>query len=234
MALTNTRTSFGSVTKVLHWLLALAVIAMIPLGLVANRMSHEILTAATFPPEAFVQRAFLLFSLHKTLGIVIFFTALVRIAWAATQPRPALLNGDRRAEAFLARTTHILLYGSLILVPLTGWIEHAATPGLAPIRWPLGQSLPFVTPTPETAALFSGLHRVLERVLVLAILLHTAGALKHHFVDKDATLRRMLAGHIAAEPSTEQPHGPAPAIAALAIWAAALALGALAGIYSPA
>ena len=223
MPRSNTSHSYGSVAKTFHWLVALLILTVIPLGIIANDMAYD-------TSRQLAQKA-LLFSIHKTLGITIFFVALARIFWAITQPKPGLLNADNRLEATLAETAHWLLYGSLVLVPLSGWIGHAATTGFAPIWWPFGQSLPFVPKDEGIAHLFSGLHQVLERVLIVTLVLHIAGALKHHIIDRDATLRRMLPGHVDAPAPPPQHKTALPLIAALIVWAAALAAGAFTGFF---
>jgi len=184
MSASNTARSYGSVTKTFHWLTVLLILTAIPLGIIANKMAYD-------TSDALAMKAFL-FSMHKTVGITAFFVALARIAWALGQPKPAGLHPERKAESFLAELVHWLLYGSLLLVPLSGWIHHASTTGFAPIWWPFGQNLPLVPKSETLADLTAGLHIVFERVLVASILLHIAGALKHHFIDKDDTLRRML------------------------------------------
>jgi polyisoprenoid-binding protein YceI len=108
-------------------------------------------------------------------------------------------------------------------VPLTGWINHAASTGFAPIWWPFGQSLPLVPKSETVSALFSAGHWVFTKILLAAIALHIAGALKHAFVDRDDTLRRMLPGKTAATPATNRSR--APMLAATAIYSAAIALG---------
>jgi len=225
MALSNSNRSFGSVTKTFHWLIALLILTIIPIGLIANDLARDIRNPDIASDIEDFTRAFWLFSLHKTLGVTIFFVALARILWAFTQPRPGLLNPSNRGEAFAAQTVHWLLYGALVLVPLTGWITHAATSGYAPIRWPFGQSLPFVPKDAALAAIVGGLHITLQRVMYLALALHVIGALKHHFVNGDATLRRMLPGASTAPAPTLQAFNPWPALAALVIWAAAIAVG---------
>jgi len=194
MPLTNTTRSYGSVAKSFHWLIALLILTIIPIGLIANDMAQDIRNPEIASTVQDFTRTFLLFSIHKTLGVAIFLVALARILWAITQPRPGLLNSNNRIEALAARTVHWLLYGSLLLVPLAGWIEHAATSGFAPIRWPFGQDLPFVPKDQDIANTFAWIHVMLGRVLGAALFLHIAGALKHHFIDRDATLRRMLPG----------------------------------------
>ena len=186
MTAVNTEIHFGSISKSLHWLTAALILTLLPLGLVANWWPME--------TQAEIATKTLLFSVHKTLGVTVFFVALVRIAWTLTQPRPRLLNADHRAEAFLAETIHWLLYVSLVIVPLSGWLEHSAAVGFAPIWWPFGQNLPLVPKDPHLAEIFAAWHWVFTKVLALALALHIAGAIKHHVIDRDATLRRMLPG----------------------------------------
>jgi cytochrome b561/polyisoprenoid-binding protein YceI len=219
MQITNSATSYGSITKSFHWLTALLILSNLPLGWLATQVAHQI--EAT-PTEDLIARATVLFSLHKTLGVAIFFVALARIVWAISQPKPGLLNGDRTIEAWAAETVHWLLYGSLVLVPLSGWVHHAATSGFAPIWWPLGQNLPLVPKSETLSESASTLHFVLILVLAAAITAHVAGALKHHLLDGDATLRRMLPGRMDAIPTANQPNHALPLVAALAIWLGAV------------
>lgn len=231
MSLSNTSRSYGSVAKTFHWLTALLILSAIPLGIIANDLAHAITSPDIATTDADVSRAALLFSMHKTLGVTIFFVALARILWTLAQPHPGLLNADNRPEALAAHTVHWLLYGSMLLVPLTGWIHHAATTGFAPIWWPFGQSLPFVPKSDHVAEFFGGLHWILQWVLIGALALHIAGALKHHVVDRDLTLRRMLPGNSDA-PEPPAPRGSAlPPMVALAIWAVAIAGGAATGVF---
>ncbi len=223
MPLSNTNTRYGSVTRAFHWLTALLVMTLIPVAIVASNLPYE-------TSEQLALKAWL-FSLHKTLGITVFFVALLRIVWALTQPKPAALHPERKAETFVAETAHWLLYGSLVLSPLTGWIHHAATTGFAPIWWPLGQDLPMVPKSDSVAALFGGFHWLFGVVMTITIALHVAGALKHHFVDKDATLRRMIGTKAELPPVTATHNSRAPLGAAIALWAAVLLGGTAIGAY---
>lgn len=222
MALGNTTTSYGAVTKTFHWLTALGIFLALPLGYFANELAHAIENPEVSATEAQVARAALLFSLHKTIGLTVFFTALARILWALSQPKPGLLNGDTILESRLAEVVHWLLYGSLVAVPLSGWVHHASTTGFAPIWWPFGQSLPFVPKDEGVAQITATLHFLLQWVLVGALVLHIMGALKHHVIDKDATLRRMLPGYTPAQPTAKQPGHGVPFLGALAVWAVVL------------
>ena len=196
---------------------------VIPLGIIANGLPYD-------TPEDLAQKAWL-FSLHKTIGLTVFFAALLRIAWAISQPKPNALHPERRLETLLAEVVHWLLYGSLILVPLSGWVHHAATEGFAPIWWPFGQNLPLVPESNAVAEAAAGLHIVFERVLVLSLLLHIAGAMKHAVIDKDGTLARMWFGKTTVEAaSAKQRHGFAAGLA-VAVWAVALSVGGMLGVY---
>ncbi len=228
-ALSNSDRGYGAVTKVFHWLMALLILAMIPLGLVAENLAHAIETGTRTADQATVNRTMLLFSLHKTVGVALFFLAFARIGWAISQPKPGLINGDKPVEAFAASTVHWLLYGSLLLVPLSGWVHHAATTGFAPIWWPFGQSLPFVPKDDTWAETASTLHNLFMYVLAAALVLHIAGALKHHVIDDDATLRRMLPGAAQGVATARQPGHAAPLLAALVIWLGVLGAAAAAG-----
>lgn len=186
--LSDSTSRFGRVSIALHWLTACLIFSMIALGLAASYWPFD--TAETLATKA------RLFSFHKTLGILTFFVAALRILWRLTQSRPAALAQGGALQHFAAETVHWSLYVALVAVPLTGWVHHAASTGFAPILWPLGQDLPFVPKSLEWAAVFGKLHYVFNIVLVVSIALHVAGALKHHVIDKDETLRRMLSSRV--------------------------------------
>lgn len=216
MTTANTATSYGSVARTLHWLTALLILSAIPLGWFANQMPYG--TGAELAAKA------QLFSIHKTTGVAAFAVALIRILWAFSQTRPEPVHPDRTWETRAAELVHWALYLSLVIVPLSGWVHHAATDGFAPILWPFGQDLPGVATSEQVAQTAAAMHWVFTKVLVASILLHIAGALKHAFIDKDATLARMTRGaHAPARPSGAR-HARAPAVAALAIYAAGAGL----------
>lgn len=224
MSLTNTASHYGAISKSFHWATALLIVTLIPMGLYANNLPYD-------TSEALAYKAWV-FSLHKTLGLTTFLVACMRILWALCQTKPAALHPDRKVESFAASMVHWLLYGSLVAVPLSGWIHHASTVGFAPIWWPLGQDLPLVPKSESLAAVTAGLHKVFSQVLGLSILLHVAGALKHQIIDRDVTLRRMLPGTPAVPETGDEPRSSVPLVSALFVWGAALAIGATAGVYT--
>jgi cytochrome b561 len=215
MPMRNSATSFGTVARVFHWLTAVVILTAIPLGLIANGLSAG--------PESIALKA-QLFSSHKTLGIVAFFLGAARILWAFGQPRPVPLHPERRQETFMAESAHWLLYPSLVIVPLSGWVHHAAVDGFAPILWPFGQGLPFV-PKSETVASMAGMaHWLFTTILAAAILLHVLGAVKHHLIDRDATMRRMARGVSALEVAAPHRTRLALLVLALGIYSAGAAV----------
>lgn len=219
----NTLQSYGGLSRFFHWATALLIITAIPLGMIANNMAFA--TASQLALKT------TLFSLHKTIGVLAFFVALARIIWAVAQVHPVPLHPTRKLETFAASLVHWLLYISLVVVPLSGWIHHAAVTGFAPIWWPFGQGLPFVPQSESVAAVASGVHWLFTKVMFVAIALHVLGALKHHFLDRDATLMRMLRGISApAMPMALRPAVLAP-IAAIVI--AGVALGGATRLYLP-
>ena len=225
MSGTQTAATYGTVTKTFHWLTALLILTVIPLGAVANRLPYETNEQLAFKAQ--------LFSFHKTLGVIIFVVALARIIWALTRTKPAPLHPDRKLETMLAEVVHWLLYISLVAVPLTGWIHHAATEGFAPILLPISQDLPLVAKDESIAKLFAGLHWVWSKIMVGSILLHIAGALKHQFIDKDTTIKRMWFGASSTQTQGAHKGSFAAPLAALVVYAAVTGAGAASGMYTP-
>ena len=215
MSASNTATSYGSVARSLHWLTALLILSAIGLGLYGEDLPFD--TSEALATKAAV------YSLHKTIGVAAFFVAAARILWALAQPRPAPIHPDRGLETWVAELIHWSLYAAMLIMPLSGWVHHAALVGFAPILWPFGQNLPFVPKSESVAHAATLIHAIFSKVLIGSILLHVVGALKHALIDRDGTLSRIItgrnAGRIAAHPR-------APALVALAIYV----LGAVAAV----
>lgn len=193
----NTVRGYGSVNRILHWLIAVLILAAIALGLLGGSLPRA-------GAEA-VARVIQVFSAHKTIGVAVLILALLRIVWVLGQIHPRPLHPQRRIETWLADTVHWALYGGMVLMPLSGWLLHAAAPGegFSKILWPFGQRLPGV---PQDAALtekLAAFHMAGWWLLAALIVLHVVGALKHAFIDRDATLARM------AGPQSRLPEPPA-------------------------
>ena len=218
MAIRNTPASYGSAARALHWLTALLILTAVGLGLYASDLPRT--------TDAEVARLAGLYSLHKTIGVAAFFTAAARILWALTQPRPAPLHPDRRLETLGAEVVHWALYGAMLVMPLSGWIHHAAVTGFAPILLPFGQTLPFVPQSAGLGDVASAIHEISATVLYIAIGLHVLGALKHALIDRDATLTRITRGAVAPANPVAHRSLAAPGLAVL-IWAGVIGAGIL-------
>ncbi len=216
MALFNTENSYGSLARALHWLIAGLVLTNIALALRAEALPRG--------SDADVAWAATVYSAHKTIGVAVLFLALIRVGLALCQPRPAPLHADRRLETFAAAAVHWSLYAALLVMPLSGWLYHAASAGFAPILWPFGQTLPFVPKSAALADLFKSVHGASSKLLILSVMAHVAGALKHALIDRDATLTRMITGR-AAKGSTALHPNRLPALCAALAWAAIIATG---------
>ena len=213
MSLSNTSHRYGPVARGLHWLVAVLIVVSWGLGYWAEGLAFDTPDALALKVSAF--------SWHQTLGIMAFFLALMRVIWALFQPHPHPVSPEHRAEVWMATMVHWLLYVAMLLVPLTGWIHHAATSGFAPVLLPFGDDLPLIPKSEQLAHLAGAAHVIFVWLIFVAVGLHVAGALKHVVVDRDVTLARMLRGTEGGRPGP-QPVGARGA--AIAIWAVAAAL----------
>lgn len=178
MQFRNTSRRWGAVTKLLHWLVVLLVIAQFALA-----------SAAEDLPLGMAKLALL--ARHKSVGLTILALALLRLAWRAGQPVPDLPQSMPRWQRGLAHGTHHLLYALLLAMPLSGWLMSSAKN--FPVSWFGLVQLPDLIGASEAAYDFlHEAHEVMAGLLFATALLHLAGALKHHFVDRDDVLKRML------------------------------------------
>jgi cytochrome b561 len=139
--------------------------------------------------------AFQLYQIHKTVGVLILFLSVLRLAWRLFRRPPELPEGMLRWEIIAARASHFSLYMFMVAVPVLGWLMVSASPvGLPTLIYGTSVIVPHA-PLPHEAALADLLksgHRLLAYSMVALLVLHIAGALKHHFVARDDVLRRML------------------------------------------
>jgi cytochrome b561 len=177
MTLGNTTRSWGAVTKSLHWLIVVLIISQWAIAQYADSLP----LVNKGPP----------LNLHKSIGMTIFALAIFRLVWRVTHPVPSLEGLARTWERTLARISHALLYGLLLAMPLTGWLMSSARN--FPVSWfGLLQFPDLVSPSRTLYQRMNDLHETLFGVLVVIAMLHVAGALKHHFIDRNEVLRRML------------------------------------------
>jgi cytochrome b561 len=168
---------YGAVAMVLHWLTAMLVVANLTLGV----------SMVGLPISP---RKLYWYLWHKTIGLTVFVLTSARLGWRAVRPPPPpvpMPRWQRRASA----TSHAALYGLLFLIPISGYLYSSAT-GVQ-VVW-LGL-VPLPNLVPKDKALGDALrlvHVSLNLLLAGVVLVHAAAALWHHFIHRDAVLRRML------------------------------------------
>ncbi|MDE2446203.1 MAG: cytochrome b [Alphaproteobacteria bacterium] len=130
-------------------------------------------------------------TLHASAGVALVLLVVLRLYWRWKNPPP-----QRAYKSFLqewaARLVHIALYAAMFLIPFTGWLaytEHVRRSlGIRPASW-FGLKIPLL---PDFGINWHFIHKWGGKVALLFIAIHIAAALKHHFYDKDNTLKRML------------------------------------------
>jgi cytochrome b561 len=136
------------------------------------------------------------YQLHKSTGFLVLAVMLVRGLWRIANPPPAPPAGTRPWKRRLARALHRGFYVLIAAMIASGWLMVSASPLPLPARLPGGFVVPNLTgPNALLEARTKFVHEVVSKLLIAAIGLHVAAALKHHFADKDTVLRRMLPFH---------------------------------------
>ena len=178
----DTQQKLSPITITLHWIIALTVIAMTGVGFYMSIFE--------FYP---------LYDWHKSVGVVIFVVILVRVWWRIKNGWPIPVRTYPALEHRLAQATHWVLISATVLMPVSGMVYSGLGGyGIKVFGWAMvpGNKNPV---TGQTEPLHAGLselgqitHEWLGYLLVGALVLHILGALKHHLIDKDRTLSRML------------------------------------------
>jgi cytochrome b561 len=176
---------YGGVAIGLHWLVAGAIFATFPLGLYM----------ADLPLSP---RKLQLVSYHKWIGVTVFALMCVRLVWRLTHrppaPQPTMPAWQQRAAA----GAHWGLYGLLLAVPLTGWLYSSAA-GVPTVYLGLLRLPDLVGRDKALADVLKLAHQSLNFALLGLVVVHVAAALKHHLVDRDGLLARMLPRRTARE-----------------------------------
>ena len=194
----QTSTRYTKTAIMLHWLIAFFIFGMFALGWfmadlpkdAPKEMAHNLFDLGIYTwqtAEAVSPRNFY-FNLHKSLGVTILALIALRVLWRVTHRPPAMLTSYKAWEKKLANGTHHLLYTLMVAVPLTGLI--IAIYGKYGVKW-FGIAIISGTDNKPVRDFFEGAHEFIGILLLVAIAIHFAGALKHKFIDKDETLKRM-------------------------------------------
>ncbi|MEO1313415.1 MAG: cytochrome b [Pseudomonadota bacterium] len=192
MSARNTSTAWGWPARIVHWLMALMIVAMLGFG---TYMSNNV--------DDLIQQ-FEMVQQHKSVGFLVFSLAVLRVIWRLVNPTPALPQDMPGWQVRASHASHVLLYVLMFAMPITGWLMSSASPlndeGAYPIQVKnmvfglFEMPDPFPTGSQALSEALHTAHWLCAMALVALLLVHVAAALKHHIVDRDAVLRRMLSG----------------------------------------
>lgn len=172
------QSSYTALAKFFHWGMALVILCLLALGFV--------MTGMPLSPEKLQYYAW-----HKWAGVSIFLCVWLRLVWRLLNPPPAYPESMSGLMQKVAHLGHAILYGLMILIPLSGWLLSSAK-GVQTVWFGV---LPLPDLLEKDKALGHLLHEVHESLnFFLLVLLtgHVAAAIKHHWKDRDDILKRML------------------------------------------
>lgn len=175
----NTRDTYGLIARILHWSIFLLVA-----GLLIGGFSLSYLPSNGI--KSFV------ISMHKSTGFIIFLLMIARLLWRLYNPQPRDL-GESPMLNYAAHVLHIALYILLLLQPLVG-ILMSQTYGYSVSVFGIFELPQIIWKSELLANFFNKVHTVIGVLLTVAIIIHAAAALKHHYIDRNRTLIRMLKG----------------------------------------
>ncbi len=168
-----TRTAKG-----LHWLIALLMLGLLGLGF----YMHDL----PLSPQKLQ-----LYAWHKWAGVTVFLLVIVRLAWRVTHQPPPLPAGMPGWQQWAAQATHLLLYGLMLAIPLSGWLMSSAK-GFQTVWFGVLPLPDLLTKDKALGDLLQTLHMSLNLLLAALLVAHVGASLKHHFINKDDVLLRML------------------------------------------
>lgn len=173
----NTASQWGWVSVTLHWVTVLAIVGLVIVGLTMDDLPNG-------------PRKIQVYALHKSTGLTVLALTLLRLGWRLFAGAPKA-EPMPRWQRLAAHGSHVMLYALLLAMPLTGWLFNSAS-GF-PLKWFGLVRVPALTAYDAGVKAFANdLHEGLAKVLFVVVAIHVAAALKHHFVNRDATLQRML------------------------------------------
>ena len=174
-------TTYTATAKTLHWLMALLLAGLLALGF----YMHDL----PLSPEKLQFYAW-----HKWAGVTAFLLVLVRMAWRITHCPPPLPATMPKLMQLAAHAGHALLYLLMVAIPLSGWLMSSAK-GFQTVWFGILPIPDVLDKDKELGALLALIHQYLNLFFITVLLGHIGAALKHHFIDKDDILTRMLPKH---------------------------------------
>ena len=178
----NSQTDWGWPSKTLHWLGALAVLVLLAHGWWMTHMTPR--------PERVANYAW-----HAAIGYDLLALLVLRLLWRWMNPVPAMPSGLKRWELIAARSGHIGLYVLLFAASLTGW-ALAGTLRSPLARDMLGLPVPLIVSSGDRALhnFLEETHMIVAYLLAALVVVHIVGAFRHHFIKRNAVMRRMWLG----------------------------------------
>jgi cytochrome b561 len=177
---------YTRVAIILHWVMAVGIVVLAVMGLAMTHFKLE------------PMQLFQLYQLHKSIGITVLLAAFLRLAWRLSHRSPELPEAMPAMEKAAAAGGHLLLYAFMFALPLTGWALVSASVLNIPtvlygiLPWPDLPLLPALDDKAPAEALLKLVHAYGAYTLIALVAVHTAAALRHHFIICDDVLSRML------------------------------------------
>ena len=170
---------YTKTAMLLHWLIALLIISAFLLGLVMTDIHGITPTKLKY------------YSWHKWMGCTVLALAVLRVLWRSTHRPPPPPPGMPAWQHKAADAVHYLLYFLIFAVPISGYFYTAAA-GVPVVYLGLIPLPTLIDPNPELKPILKSVHYVLTMTMAAFVLAHAAAALKHHFIDRNNVLKRML------------------------------------------
>jgi cytochrome b561 len=177
----NTASRYGLLAIVLHWAMALIILALVAMGLYMVRL----------PDVGFNKEKILLIIWHKEFGVLALMLFLLRFAWRFGGILPRLVEGFPEWQQVAARFVHLCFYALMFALPMSGWLMSSAA-GIPVSFFGLFYLPDLIGYDDYRFQKLITIHHWLGYALIPFIFVHAGAALGHHFVYRDETLRRML------------------------------------------
>lgn len=175
----DSQNNYGVVAKLLHWGSALVVFGLFAVGFWMVDLTYYSEWYKTAPHW------------HKSIGLLLALVTVFRIAWKIVMPSPAPLKSHSRQLVVISKLAHSALYLLLIILFISGYlISTADGRGIAVFDWFTLASLGELINEQEDIA--GVIHKYTAYSLIGLVVIHAFGAIKHHVIDKDNTLKRMI------------------------------------------
>src|ERR1700759_4502584 len=179
----NTKSSWGTISRLFHWILGVAIICMIAYGWWMNHYSPR--------ADRFFYR-----SIHADIGYLVLLLTVIRLIWRSVNPTPEMPADTPRWLGIAARANHWALYLVTVVVAMLGWAMSGARPPDKNYASFFGWfNVPqFTSPDKVAAGAYEDRHILFAYVLLALVVLHIAAAGWHHFIRRDRVAMRMLRG----------------------------------------